>query len=83
MSLEHRFPMGRRCDRNSIQIARLLRPTHLVAGGRELKDRIDLSRDGLLLRKLEWVMGEAVGVVVSVEEFVRRSTGVRWSELSI
>jgi hypothetical protein len=62
---------------NSIQIALLFRPAHLVAAGRELQNRIDLDRDGLLFCKLERVMGEAVEVVVSVEEFVRRASRMR------
>ena len=69
--------MRGRSNHNSVQVALLLRPAHLVAAGRELKDRIDLDRDGLLLRELERVMSEAVGVVISVEESVRRSARMR------
>src|SRR6266852_4356647 len=77
LCLEYRLPMGRCTIHDSVQIALLFRPAHLVAAGRELKDRIDLERDGLLLCKLEGVMSEAVGVVISVEEPVRRATRVR------
>ena len=60
--------MGRRSNHNSVQIPLLFRPMHLVAAGRELKDGLNLDRDGLLLGQLEGVMGEAVGMVVSVEK---------------
>ena len=44
---------------------------------RELKDQIDLNRDGLLLGDLERVMGEVVGVVVLVEKAVRGAARMR------
>src|SRR5260370_27173770 len=55
----------------------LLGPSHLIAARRELKDRIDLNRDRLLLGDLERVMGEIVGVVVLVEKPVRGAARMR------
>ena len=63
--------MGRRPDSDAVQVTLLLGPSHLIAARRELKDRIDLNGDGLLLGDLERVMGEVVGVVVLVEKAVR------------
>jgi hypothetical protein len=74
---QRRLPMGRWPDRDAVQVTLLLGPSHLIAARRELKDRIDLNRDGLLLGDLERVMGEIVGVVVLVEKPVRGAARMR------
>src|SRR5216683_5459271 len=43
-------------DNDATKVALLLGPSHLVAARRELKDRIDLNGNGLLLSDLERVM---------------------------
>src|SRR5579885_827334 len=77
LRLQDRFPMGRSTNRRAVQFVLRLAPSDLVAPRRELQDGIDLNGDGFLLRALERVMGEVVGVVVLVEELVRRAARVR------
>src|SRR5579885_1780978 len=77
LRLQDRFPMGRSTNRRAVQFVLRLAPADLVALRRELEDGIDLDGDGFLLRALERVMSEAVGVVVLVEELVRRAARVR------
>lgn len=74
--LKRGFPLGRRSIGNSVEIAALLGPVNLVVLGRNLEDLIDPNRDGALLSDLERVMGEVVGVVVVVEEAIRRRASV-------
>jgi hypothetical protein len=68
--------LGRRSIGNSVEIAALLGPVNLVVLGRNLEDLIDPNRDSALLSDLERVMGEVVGVVVVVEEAIRRRASV-------
>lgn len=74
--LKRGFPLGRRSIGNSVEIAALLGPVNLVVLGRNLEDLIDPNRDSALLSDLERVMGEVVGVVVVVEEAIRRRASV-------
>ncbi len=53
-----------------------LGPAHLIALRRNAEDRIDLNRDGQSLGELEGVVGEAVGVIVRIEESIRRAARV-------
>ena len=67
------FPVGRRAEIYDVQIARRLSLTHLVGFAESNRSRCD----GLLLRQLERVMAEAVGVTVGVEKVIRRAARMR------